>query len=169
MRIRTLAHIGCAAALLTLAGCGRSGDSGWNPATWFGSNQQESLAPEGGYPTVNTDSRSGIAHITNARWEPMYEGRLLVVNAIAATKGWWDVALITEEPLPRGRIRADDSGVLRLRLVGYPPTEGSRESRSAPNPASDTLTVGMTLSNEALAGIRQVVITGAGNTVTLNK
>ncbi|MTH77485.1 hypothetical protein GL286_07085 [Paracoccus aestuariivivens] len=160
--------------MLLVAGCGRfgdsMGDSSWNPGTWFGgSNQPQSLEPEGGYPTTNLDGRTGIAHVVSARWEPMYEGRLLVVTAIPATKGWWDVALITEEPLPKGRIRADDTGVLRLRLVGYPPQQNSAASRSAANPASDTITAALTISKEALAGINQVVISGSGNAVTLNK
>lgn len=175
MRIRTLAQIGCVA--LALTGCGRfgdsagdsAGDSSWNPTTWFGSDEPTTLEPEGGYPTVNNDLRSGVAHIAGAKWEPLYEGRLLVVTALPATKGWWDLALITEEPLPKGRIRADASGVLRLRLVGHPPSPSSNAARSAANPASDTVSVSMTIPNEALPGIRQVVISGAGNAVTLNK
>ncbi|MFG6080886.1 MULTISPECIES: hypothetical protein [Paracoccus] len=170
-----MALIGC--ATLMLAGCGRfgdsmgdsAGDSSWNPTTWFGSSQPKSLEPEGGYPTTTQDNRSGIAYISGAKWEPMYEGRLLVVTGLPATKGWWNAALITEEPMPRGRIRADDMGVLRLRFVAYPPLKDSAAARSAPNPASDTITVGLTIPKEALSGINQVVISGAGNVVTLNK
>ncbi|MDT1061218.1 hypothetical protein RM190_05055 [Paracoccus sp. CPCC 101403] len=173
MRIRTLGHIGC--AMLVLAGCGRFGDSGgsgWNPFGWFGggsSNQPTSLEPEGGYPTGVSDGRVGIAQITGARWEPLYEGRLLVVTAVPATKGWWNVELVTEVPMPRGRTRADDTGTLRLRLVGNPPAPDSVAGRSTPNPASDTVTAALTISNEALVGLQEVVITGANNTVTLRK
>ncbi|HWL59069.1 MAG TPA: hypothetical protein VNQ78_20655 [Paracoccus sp. (in: a-proteobacteria)] len=172
MRIRTLGHIGC--AMLVLAGCGRFGgdsDSSWNPFRWFGggSNQPTTLEPEGGYPTTTTDGRLGLAHITAARWEPLYEGRLLVVDAIPATKGWWNVALVTEVPMPRGRVRADATGTLRLRLVGNPPAKGTAAASSPANPTSDTITTAMTISNEALAGVDEVIITGGGNSVTLRK
>ncbi len=168
MRIRTLGTIGC--ALLLLAGCGRFSESRWNPVGWFGgSGQPTTLEPEGGYPTAQQDGRTGLAQITGARWEPLYEGRLLVVTGLAATKGWWDVALITEQPMPPGRILADANGVLRLRLVGNPPPANQPHTRVAPNPASDTVTVAMTLSNATLADLREVVITGAGNAVTLRR
>ncbi|WP_245155576.1 hypothetical protein [Paracoccus ravus] len=170
-----MASIGC--AMLMLAGCGRfgdsagdsAGDSSWNPTTWFGSSEPETLEPEGGYPTTVEDGRLPVNHITAAHWEPLYEGRLLVVNAIPATEGWWNLALVTEVPMPKGRIRPDENGVLRLRLVGYPPKPGTREASRPANPASDTATVALTLSNEALSPVRQVVITGGGNVVTLNK
>lgn len=168
MRIRTLGILGC--AVLLAAGCGRFGDSRLNPLGWFGgSNQPTTLAPEGGYPTVSTDGRVGLAQVTGAKWDPLYEGRLLVVTGLPATKGWWKVALVTEVPMPPGRITPDENGVLRLRLVGNPPAAGSAEARMAPHPASDTVTVAMTLSNETLANIREVVITGATNAVTLRR
>lgn len=167
MRIRTLGILGCA---LLAAGCGRFSDSGLNPFGWFGgSNQPTTLAPEGGYPTTSTDGRIGLAQVTGAKWDPLYEGRLLVVTGLPATKGWWKVALVTEVPMPPGRIAPDENGVLRLRLVGHPPATDSAEARMAPNPASDTVTVAMTLSNETLAKIREVVITGANNAVTLRR
>ncbi|SMO55200.1 hypothetical protein [Paracoccus laeviglucosivorans] len=166
MRFRTLGYI-CVAALV-LAGCGRFGsDSGLNPMRWFGGNEPPpTLEPEGGYQAVAQDLRSPLAQVTGARWEPLYEGRMLVVTGLPATKGWWDVALVTEVAMPSGRIRPDENGVLRLRLVGNPPDPSSATARLAVNPASDTVTVAMTLSHEALAGLTQVVITG-GNAVTL--
>ena len=168
MQIRTLAIIGCAALVLT--GCGRVAESRLNPLRWFGgSNQPATLDPKGGYATQTQDSRPGLAQITGARWEPLYEGRMLVVTAVPATKGWWGAELITEVPMPRGRIRPDDNGVLRLRLVANPPAAGTPLSRTAANPVSDTITVPLTLSNAALSRLREVVITGAGNAVTLRK
>ena len=165
MRITSLGIIGC--TVLALAGCGR-GDSGLNPMRWFGgSNQPKSLEPEGGYPTTTEDGRQPVARILAARWEPLYEGRLLVVDALPTTKGWWNVELVTEVPMPRGRIRPDENGELRLRLVGNPPAPDTPAAASPANPASDTITVGLTLSNAALANLREVVITSAGNAVSL--
>lgn len=167
MRIRTLGYI--FAAGIVLAGCGRFGDSGWNPLGWMGggSNQPTTLAPEGGYVTEQQDTRALVARITAARWEPLYEGRMLVVTALPATKGWWDLELVTEAVMPGDRIRPDDYGVLRLRLVGNPPNAEDLAGQSAPNPASDSATVALTLPHEALRNLREVVISGASNSVSL--
>lgn len=169
MRIGTWASVGM--VLLAAAGCARLSESRLNPMGWFGggSSQPTTLMPEGGYPTARDDARLGLAHITSARWEPLYEGRILVVTAVPATQGWWDVALVTEMRMPPGRIQPDQDGVLRLRLVGHPPPQGSAASRRAANPASDSVTAALTLSNEALADIREVIISGAGNAVSLRR
>ncbi|SIQ78082.1 hypothetical protein SAMN05421641_11415 [Paracoccus thiocyanatus] len=169
MRSLTLGILAC--AMLVPAGCGRMGDSGLNPLRWFGGGapRQQTLEPEGGYPITAEDGRLPLAQVTAAKWEPLYEGRLLVVTGLAASKGWWDVALVTEVPMPRGRIRADQDGVLRLRLVGKPPLADTFAAANPPNPASDMATVALTIPNAALAGLREVVITGAGNAITLRR
>ncbi|MCJ1901091.1 MULTISPECIES: hypothetical protein [Paracoccus] len=171
MRSGTLGILAC--AMLVLGGCGRMGDSSLNPFRWFGGGsgapRQQTLEPEGGYPTAIEDGRLPLAQITSAKWEPLYEGRMLVVTGLAASKGWWDVALVTEVPTPRGRIRPDQDGVLRLRLVGKPPLPDTFAAANPPQPASDTVTVALTLPNAALADLREVVITGAGNAITLRR
>lgn len=168
MKTGTLGLLACVA--LAVAGCGRMGDSGMNPFRWFGgANQPTTLDPKGGYPTQNQDARQPIFRVTAARWEPLYEGGMLVVTGVAATKGWWDAALITEVPMPSGRIRPDENGVLRLRLVGHPPPQNTFEAAVPATPATDTITVSMTLSHSALSNLRQVVISGGSNSVTLRK
>ncbi|SFA45829.1 hypothetical protein SAMN04487972_10499 [Paracoccus halophilus] len=163
-----MASLAC--AMLVVAGCGRGPESRWNPLGWFGGGSQpQTLAPEGGYPTAQQDARLPLAHVASAKWEPLYEGRLLVVTGLGATKGWWDNALITEQAMPRGRIRPDANGVLRLRLVGHPPQPDTFAAANPSDPARDTITVGLTLSSSALASLRQVVISGANNSITLNK
>lgn len=174
MRMKSLAILSIAA--LGLVGCGGGGSgsagsasSGLNPLGWFsGSKKQESIEPKGGYVTKQ-DSGVPIARITSARWEPLYEGRLLVVEGLGTTKGWWGAKLVTEVPQPEGRLRPDENGVLRLRFVGLPPLDNTFEAANAAQPGVDTLRVSMTVSNEALAGIREVVITGGTNAVTLRR
>ncbi len=167
MRIRTLASVAC--AMLVLAGCSRVSDSQWNPLGWLGggSSEPQTLTPEGGYPTASQDGRLPVARVTSAKWEPLYEGRLLVVTGLAASKGWWNVELIPEVPMPRGRIRGDENGVLRQRLVGVPPQPDPFAAANPANPASDTITAGMTLSTAAMSSLREVVISGAGNSISL--
>lgn len=162
---------------LGLAACGGSSGSGsgsagsgLNPFGWFsGKKERLTLDPEGGYPTETNDNRIPLARITGARWEPLYEGGMLSVTALPSTKGWWAVKLITEVPMPEGRIRADENGVLRLRLVGLPPLANTYEASAPADPNSDTVNVSMTLSHEALSGLREVIITGASNSVSLRR
>lgn len=171
MRMRNMAIL--AGVALALAACGGrdsgSASSSLNPLRWFGGGgqaEQRSLTPEGGYPTQSSDNRSLIAHISGARWEPLYEGRMLVVTGQPATKGWWAAALVPEVPMPKGRIRGDENGTLRLRMVALPPLANTYPA-SVPATANDQIEVAMTLSHEAMATIREVVITSAGNAVTL--
>lgn len=158
-------------ATLALAGCGgRFSDSGWHPLSWGsgGSQGPTTLEPEGGYGTT-TDQRPSVAQITGARWEPLNEGRLLVVTAVAPTKGYSAVDLITARPQPPGRISPDADGVLRLRLVGLPPRPDSLQARLPSNPVTDTITVSMSLSHIQLARLSAIEITGAGNVVTIRR
>ncbi len=175
MQMKPLAIL--TAVAVTLAGCGGgsgsgsagSASSGLNPLGWFrgGQNQQTTLAPEGGYQT--DDNRVPVAHVIGAKWEPLYQGRMLVVTGLAQTKGWWGVKLVTEVPMPEGRIRGDDFGVLRLRLVGLPPLENTYAASAPAQAPTDTVTVALPLSHEALASVREVVITGGANAVSLRR
>ena len=155
-------------ATLALSACGgRFSDSGWNPLGWFsGRDAPRSLAPEGGYQ-ASGDARPGIPAITSARWEPLNEGRLLVVTGMAPTKGYWDAALISESPAPSGRITPDADGTLRLRFVARPPMPGSAAARMPASETADSISTAMTLSASQLSRISRVQITGAGNVVTI--
>ncbi|MDO5613427.1 MAG: hypothetical protein Q4G14_09335 [Paracoccus sp. (in: a-proteobacteria)] len=158
---------------MAAAGCGRLGDSAGslNPLRWMGSGagvRTATLEPEGGYRST-TPARPGIAQITGASWQPISEGRLLVVTGIAPTKGYSGVALVAETPDPTGRLRPDADGVLRLRMVANPPQPGTTAAATPANPAVDTITAAVAIPNVTLARLRQVSISGAGNTVTLNR
>ncbi|UXU74627.1 MULTISPECIES: hypothetical protein [unclassified Paracoccus (in: a-proteobacteria)] len=164
---RTWGALAC--MLLVVAGCGRFGDSSLNPLRWMGSAQPASIEPKGGYPTERADGRLPLSRITAARWEPLYEGRLLVVEGLGASKGWWDARLQTETPMPAGRLSPDENGVLRLLLVGKPPQANTFEAANPPNPVTDRITVGLPVPNAVLDNLREVVITSAGNSVTLRR
>ncbi|MRX49598.1 hypothetical protein GI374_03885 [Paracoccus sp. S-4012] len=149
--------------MLVLAGCG---DSGLNPLRWFGGGQSAgptTLTPEGGY--VSADPRQPFPRVTGASWEPTANGRMLVVTGVPPTKGWWDPALIGEAP--GRRVAPDADGSLRLVFVASPPLPGSPETAMAADPRADTITVARSFTNTELAGISQVVVSGAGQSLTL--
>lgn len=157
---------------LAVAGCGR-GDSSLNPFRWFGGGgggpRVTTLEPDGGYRNVAAESRPGIAQVTGASWQPLSEGRLLVVTGMTPTKGYWRASLVAETPDPTGRLRPDADGVLRLRMVAEPPPPGSVAARQPAAPPVDTITTAVAISNTTLTGLRQVVISGANNTITLSR
>lgn len=158
-------------ATLTLSACGgRFSDSGWNPFGWFGGGSQprESLAPKEGYAAAG-DQRPGLAAVTGASWQPLNEGRLLVVTGMAPTKGYWQADLIPVTPSPAGRFPVDPDGTLHLRLVAWPPSPEDAAARMPASPLSDEITTAITLSNTTLSRLARVTITGAGNTITINR
>lgn len=153
-------------ATVAIAGCGRLGDSRWNPLSW-GSAPVRTLEPEGGYAQVS-DTRPDIPQITAARWEPLNEGRLLVVEGFAPVRGYSSVALVTARPQPGDRLTPDADGVLRLRLVGVPPAQGSPAALPA-RPGVDEIRTAMAMSSVQLARIAAVEIASAGNVVRLGR
>ncbi|WP_378943093.1 hypothetical protein [Paracoccus sp. R86501] len=156
-----------AAALVS--GCGRFGDSGWNPLSWGGGRSAPAtLAPEGGYVTVD-DQLPAVPQILSAEWEPLSEGRLLVVRGMAPTKGYHSAELMSVRPQPGNRMTPDADGVLRLRFVASPPPADSPAARLPASPATDQIVVGLPLSFLQLGKIYAVEISGANQVVKLSR
>lgn len=167
MRIAKFALI--IGTVLAASGCGRFGsDSGLNPFGWFGgSTAPATLEPRGGWKTQSDDPREPVPQILSAGFQPMNEGQLLVVQAFAPVKGWWDLEIITEEIQPENQLRPGLDGVLRLVLVGFPPLTGSPEATMPANPQVDQLTVALPISTIQLSRIREIQIRSASGGVTL--
>lgn len=153
-----------------IAGCGRFGDSRLNPLGWLPEPQRAapSIAPEGGYVSA-ADERPGVPQIVAASWEPLGEGRLLVVQGAAPVKGYRQAALVPVRPQARGKLEPDADGILRLRFVALPPVADNPARALPANPVTDPITVGLPLNYRQLARIRGVEISGATNSVTLSR
>jgi len=150
-----------------VSGCGRFGDSGWNPLSWGGGRSApSSLAPEGGYVTGDEQSPA-VPQILSAEWEPLSEGRLLVVRGIAPVKGYHSAELQSIRPQPGDRMTPDADGVLRLRFVAIPPAADSTAATLPSDPATDQIVVAMPLSFLQLRRIYEIEITGATQVVKL--
>lgn len=156
---------------VTLAGCSRFGsDSGLNPFGWFrgSATQPTSLEPKTGW-NATSDLRSPMAQVLSARFEPLNEGRLLVVDAIAPTTGWWEVGLITQVSMPEGQLRPDENGVLRLAVVGNPPRPDSKDATRPSDPARDKISVALPISSVQLSRIREIVIQAQNNAISIRR
>ncbi|MDO5606141.1 MAG: hypothetical protein Q4G25_13365 [Paracoccus sp. (in: a-proteobacteria)] len=168
MRIATFALT--LGAVLIAGGCGRlGGDSGLNPLGWLrgGTQAPTTLEPRGGWLDRSTDTRETVPQILSANMQPISEGRLLVVQAFAPVKGWWDLRLVTERAQPAGQLRPDDDGILRLVLVGRPPLQGSPEAAMPANPQTDVLNIARPISTVQLSRLRGIEIRSASGVVTL--
>ncbi|WBU61234.1 hypothetical protein [Paracoccus albus] len=168
MRIATIALT--LGAVIAASGCSRIGsDSGLNPLRWFGGGSQAptTLEPRGGWTTQADDPRQPVPQILSAGFSPMNEGQLLVVQAFAPVKGWWDLEIITEEIQPAGQLRPGLDGILRLVLVGNPPLEGSPEASLPANPQVDQMNVALPISTIQLSRIREIQIRSATGGVSL--
>lgn len=168
MRVATLALT--LAAVLAATGCSRFGsDSGLNPLGWMGggSTQPTTLEPKGGWKTEQEDGRQLVPQILSAGFQPLTEGKLLVVRAFAPVKGWWHVELISARVQPAGQMRPDDDGILRLRLVGNPPLAGSPEAQMPANLQVDVLNVALPLSTIQLSRLRGIEIQAASGGVSM--
>ncbi|QBX35064.1 hypothetical protein E4191_10370 [Paracoccus liaowanqingii] len=155
---------------LILSGCGRFGDSGWNPLGWGPgtTTAPQSIIPEGGY-AASADLRPAVPQILGADWQPLPEGRLLVLRGFGPVKGYHSAALVTARPQPGDALAPDADGVLRLRFVAVPPAAGSPAAALPASPATDTITVALPLSFVQLSQISAIEIAGAGGTVTLRR
>lgn len=156
-------------AALVLSGCGRIGDSSWNPLSWGGGTvAPDTLAPEGGYP-VQGDARPAIPQILGAEWQPLAEGRLLVLRGFAPVKGYHSAALVTARPQPSGRLAPDADGVLRLRFVAVPPMADAPAARLPASPPTDTITVALPITHAQLSRLTAIEIAGGDRIISMRR
>ncbi|MGP9805665.1 hypothetical protein [Paracoccus sp. NSM] len=153
-------------AALALSGCARLGESRLNPFRG-GPAAPATLAPEGGYAL--RDARPAVPMLVAAEWQPLPEGRLLVVRGLAPVKGYHSAALITERVQPGGRLAPDADGVLRLRFVAAPPAAGDPAAALRADAATDTITVARPISFAQLRRIAAIEITGGDRVIRLSR
>ncbi|MFN3279592.1 MAG: hypothetical protein ACK41Y_14520 [Paracoccus hibiscisoli] len=154
---------------LTASGCGRFGDSGWNPLGWGpGTATPQTLAPEGGYPQVR-DPRPTVPQILDAEWQPLADGRLLVLRGFGPVKGYHSAALVPAVARPGDPLQPDADGVLRLRFVAVPPAANATTARLPANPVTDSITVAVPISFLRLSRLTAIEIEGGDRVITLRR
>lgn len=150
---------------LTLAGCGSVRESRLNPFNWFGRSTETAatLAPAGGYDKAIGDNRVLVEQVTRFEVQPAHGGAILSAAGLPPTQGWWDAELVAEnDGFP-------EDGVLTYRFVVAEPVPGTPVARRVLTPESREVTVGKYISNQRLAGVQRIVVTGAGNSRTVSR
>ncbi len=142
---------------LLLSGCG---DSSLNPFNWFGGRGKEArdvgATTDAGTPT-DTDPRPLVAEVVAARLDRKPGGAIVHAVGLPPRQGHWDAELTAEnfgDPV---------DGVLVLQFHAVPPPR----PWPAGTPQSRQLTAATFLSDQDLAGVRQIVLRGATNARSL--
>ena len=153
----TPARTAALVALLALAACG---DSGLNPFRWFGGGSQDNvrLYPEGGF-AERVDFRDLVAEVTRLEAESAPGGVILHATGLPPRQGYWDGELTSDT----GFIPED--GVLTLMFRIRPPLTPTDVN----TPRSREVEVGLFLSRQKLAGVREIRVTGQSNTRSLRR
>ncbi|TVS01696.1 MAG: hypothetical protein EA407_11455 [Rhodobacteraceae bacterium] len=146
------------ALVLALGGCATVRDSRLNPLNWFGRESTETLAPRGGWLT-ETDRRALVPVVTEMEAIPTTGGALVRASGVTETQGWWDVEL---RPVNRGR---PVEGALIYEFVVAEP----RRATAVSTEASRTVTAGVKVPTERLAGVRRIVVRGGQNARSVNR
>ena len=132
--------------LATAAGCGRIADSRLNPFNWFGRDRAiETTAPE---VRVAVDPRPLVDQVVSVSIEQAPGGAILRAMGLPPTQGHWGAALVRSDSQP---------GVLVYQFRLVPPRTRTRVS----TPQSRQVIVAAFLTDQTLAGVREVQVLGA--------
>ncbi|MEL6643740.1 MAG: hypothetical protein AAFQ79_07380 [Pseudomonadota bacterium] len=129
-----------------IAGCAQVRESRVNPFNWFGQDEEVTVVET----RVITDPRPLVAQISSVSIDPAPGGAILRVVGLPERQGYFAGALVQE---------AAPAGVLAYSLRAVPPAEATRTS----TPASRELVMAVFLSDQTLAGVRQIQVSGASN------
>lgn len=146
------------AALLALAACG---NSRLNPLNWFGGGGEKTvvLAPPGGF-AERFDPRPLIEEVTQISLAPGQGGAVLTATGLAPRQGYWNGELVSNT----GN-RPDEHGVLELEFHIAPPPGPTDVNR----PQSREVVVGLYLSRQKLAKLREIRVRGERNLRSLRR
>lgn len=137
---------GIIAMLVLLAGCATVSESRFNPFNWFG--QDEEVTPVA--TRVITDPRPLVAQVTSVSIDPVPGGAIIRAVGLPPQQGYFAGALVQQSAGP---------GILSYGFRVVPPFETTRVSTEA----SREIVVGLFVSDQTLAGARQIQVSGATN------
>ena len=157
---RSLTLLFCSALLV--AGCGQISQSRFNPLNWFGRAQPvvADVAVNGALPALVPtwraaqviDARPLVQTITNVEVMRAATGGILRASAQTGAAGYYNAELV---------LVSIENGVATYDFRAMPP--------AAPVSGQTGLTAAEQLSANELRGIRQFIVRGAGNAMTVRR
>lgn len=132
---------------LSLAACA----SRLNPFNWFGSAEREEITIDATPDAPQeTDARPLVAEVIDLSVQSLPSGAIITATGLPPRQGFWEAELV-EASREDGRIIYD------FRV--FPPPGATQTG----NRASREVITASELSNQELAGLREIVVRGAQN------
>lgn len=143
-------HFIALAGLAALAGC----STRLNPLNWFGGSERvETVEPV----EVRLDPRPLVPQVTELAVDRHPSGAIIRATGLPPRQGWYDGSLV--------RVPDTDPGVLAYQLHAWAPSYQTQVS----TPQSRELVVATFVSTDRLAGIREIRVSGALNTLSARR
>lgn len=143
--------------LSTVVGCARVSESRLNPMNWFGKSEKAEVVVN--TAAVASDPRPLMSQVTGLRVEPVSGGAIIRATGLPPSQGYYDGELL---PLFDGE---PQDGVLSYEFRANEPIERTRVGPTA----SREIIVGRYISEQSLAGIRQIRVSGASNALSVRR
>lgn len=136
----------------TLAGCARVAESRFNPLNWFGRSERAQVVTA----DPNADPRPLVAQIITLRVEQAPGGAIIRATGLPPIQGYYNGAL-----LPLG----SEDGVLNYEFRASAPPTPTRVSTQQ----SREVVIGLFVSDQTLAGVRQITVSSASNALAVRR
>ncbi len=137
-------HFIALAGLSVLAGCGTR----LNPMNWFGRGRRaETIEPV----EARLDPRPLVPQVTQLSVDRHPSGAIIRATGLPPRQGWYDADLV--------RVPDAGTGVLAYQLHAWPPSYQTLVS----TPRSREIVVATFVSNDRLAGIGEIRVSGQAN------
>ncbi|WP_232830644.1 hypothetical protein [Tropicimonas sp. IMCC34011] len=152
------------AAVTVISGCGTVRESRLNPFNWFGGGQSQTMLVEDGDIAAPVDRRGLVDQVVEISVDRAPGGAIVSAVGLPPSQGFWAADLVPAnaeidgDAIPTG-------GVIVLDFRVFPPAE----PKPAGTPPSRELTAGLFLTDQTLAGTRQIVVRGARNQITSSR
>lgn len=130
-----------------VSGCAQVRESRVNPFNWFGQDEEVTVVE----PVVVGDPRPLVSQIASVSTDTAPGGVILRVVGVSDQQGYFAGALLPQPSAP---------GVLAYTFRVVPPPTATRVSTQA----SREIVLAVFLSDQSLAGVRQIQVSGATNT-----
>jgi hypothetical protein len=135
-----------------LAGCGNFNASSLNPFNWWGGEEVAvEIAPDG----RPVDPRPLVDQVTGVVVERTPGGVIVRATGLPPVQGFWSADLVPENL----ELTPDENGVLAFDFRAFPPAT----PQGTGSPRTRAIEAGYFLSNQALGGVRTVVVRAERN------
>ena len=149
-------HFIALAGIAAVAGCARVGRTRLNPLNWFGG--AESVETAQVTPVAGVlDPRPLVPQVTALSVDRTPGGAIVRATVLPPRQGWWFGALLA--------VPDDDPAVLSYQFRAEPPAEATRVS----TPRSREVEVADFVTDQNLAGVRQIRVAGAANALAVSR